>query len=159
MAKLPVLELIPHHGFGPIRFGMPRPEVRTAMRAIGIPRSHGDDDGTLDYFGDENAIQVEYIDGTASFIGVSNGGEFLCVIHGIDPFDMPAQDLFTVLAKRAEHGEAYDANEVVFRSTIVTLYEADEQYDRKGGESRPVWSQIGVGDARYLAAVDEINGG
>jgi hypothetical protein len=36
------------------------------------------------------------------------------------------------------------------------LYEADEQYDHRGGQRRQVWSQIGVGDARYLAAIDAI---
>ena len=43
------------------------------------------------------------------------------------------------------------------RTHDVTLYEADEQYDHKGGPSRVIWGQIGIGDARYLAAIDEIN--
>jgi hypothetical protein len=151
----PHLIIAPGDGVGPIRFGMPRAAVQGAMAELGMELARAKP--RTDFFGDENAIQVEYIDDTASFIGVFCGECFSCSIYDVDPFDALAQDLFQLLAKHdGSDGAAFNSTEHCFRNTIVTLYEADEQYDHKGGQSRQVWSQIGVGDARYLAAIDAI---
>jgi hypothetical protein len=139
-----------------VRFGMARNDVRAALEAIGLPLRHARD--RLDYFDRSNALQVEYIDGTVSFIGVSQGDGFSCSVYGVDPFDMEASDLFRLLAEHAGEAPQFDADEHCFRSTIVTLWDADEQYDHKGSGRRVVWAQLGVGDPRYLAAVDSIRG-
>ena len=147
---MPHLEIQPHLGAGPIRLGAKRDEVRAAMKAFGLALS--DSRGALDWFGPENTVQVEYTDGTASFIGLSPGLEtFTCSICGVDPFDTAARELFSVLAKHDGGTHRFNEDEYCFPNTGVTLYEADAQYDLKHG-TRPVWSQVGIGDARYLAA-------
>jgi hypothetical protein len=151
----PHLVITPGNGVGPIRFGMSREAARAAMAEIGMTLARARK--RVDFFGDENSIQAEYIDDTASFIGVSCGEQFSCSIYDVDPFDTLAEDLFRLLAKRdGTDVVTYNTTEHCFRTTVVTLYEADEQYDHRGGQRRQVWSQIGVGDARYLAAIDAI---
>lgn len=152
----PHLVIVPRTGVGPVRFGMRRRDVRRGMAELGLSLSSAEK--TLDFFGDENAIQVEYDGGTASFIGVSNGQHFTCSIYDVDPFDMLARKLFTLLAKHdgTTKGARFDPSEYCFRNTIVTLYEADKQYDHKGRGRRVIWSQVGVGDERYLAAIDAL---
>lgn len=152
----PHLVIVPGAGVGPIRFGMSRADVRDAMAAIGMTLALANDN--VDFFGDENAIQVEFIDDTASFMGVSCGDRFSSSIYDVDPFDTLARDLFQLIAQHdGSAGTAFDATEHCFRNSIVTLYAADEQYDHRGGQRRQVWSQVGVGDARYLAAIDAID--
>lgn len=154
----PHLRIVPHQGVGPIRFGMKRDEARAAMSDLGLALSSSNND--LDFFGEESAVQVEYQDGSVSFIGVSCGVRFDVSIDEVDPFDIPAPALFRLLAKCDGAEDArFDECQHCFRNSIVTLYEADDQYDRKGGRRRVIWGQIGVGDARYLAAIDTIASG
>jgi hypothetical protein len=154
--KKPHLTIVPGEGVGPIRFGMKRKDVRAAMAKIKLKLNYSHK--AMDYFGRENAVQVEFIRGTASFIGIAAGGlRFTSSIHDVEPFDTPARALFRLLAKHdGAKGAKYNAAEHLFRNTIVTLYDADEQYDHRGGGSRVVWAQVGVGDPRYLAAIDRI---
>jgi hypothetical protein len=133
---------------------MTRERVRAELGAIGVPFSH--ERRELDYLDKSNALQVEYQDGTACFIGAAQSPGFSMDIYGIDPFDTKATDLFRLLAERAAEPAQFDPVEHCFRSTIVTLYDPSTQYDRKGGGRRRIWGQIGVGDPRYLAAVDAI---
>lgn len=137
---------------GPIRFGMKKKDVRTAMEALGLGPSSTS--RTMDYFGDENAIQVEYEKGTASFIGIAGGRHFECSIYDVDPFDTPARELFRLLAKHdGAKGARFTKAGCLLRNSIVTLYEADTQYDRNSRSRRVIWGQVGLGDARYLAAI------
>ena len=39
---------------------------------------------------------------------------------------------------------------------IMTLWQADTQYDYLGSESRLVWAQVGLGNERYLASISKI---
>ena len=59
-----------------------------------------------------------------------------------------------LIAGRDNSGDwPFDASGFVFPNQIVTLWEADEQYDRLGGEQRPIWALVGLGNQRYLEAV------
>ncbi|EPJ81519.1 hypothetical protein CFII68_18785 [Pseudomonas sp. CFII68] len=46
----------------------------------------------------------------------------------------------------------------MFPNQILTLWDADEQYDRQGGERREVWGQVGIGTNAYMAAIRAIKG-
>jgi hypothetical protein len=111
-----------------------------------------------DFFGAQSSIQVEYVKGTTSFVGISNGDDFACTLYEIDPFDTAAKDLFALLARKdGVKGARFTKDEHCFRNLIATLYEADPQYDRRRSSKRAIWGQVGVGDARYLAAIDAID--
>ncbi|WP_139213161.1 hypothetical protein [Pseudomonas kilonensis] len=47
---------------------------------------------------------------------------------------------------------------LMFPNQILTLWDADEQYDRQGGERREVWGQVGIGTSAYMAAIRAIKG-
>lgn len=152
------LILTPHVGIGPIKLGATRSEVRAALSAASLPLETERE--SMDYFCGAS-IQVEYEeDGTASFIGVSGDPELALLYDGADLFDIEAKKVFDLLASRDGSGQhEFSEFEYIFPSQIVTLYEADHQYDRKGGEVRVVWGQIGCGDTRYKDAILKIHGG
>lgn len=145
------LNLEPLVGVGPIKLGATRGDIRSAMSAFGFPLES--DRSSMDYFADA-AIQVEYEeDGTASFIGISSDPGLELFLDGRDLFDLDAKEVFELLARLDGTGRhEFSESDYVFPSQIVTLYEADPQYDRKRGETRAVWGQIGCGDARYKLA-------
>ena len=136
---------------------MSRREARAKLAAAGVTLSARE--GSLDFFGADNALQIEYADGSVSFIGLSPSEELDVEIAEVDPFDTPARALFERLRSRWGHPrQRFQKDEHTFRKGIVTLYEADVQYDRGEGRKRAIWGQIGVGDRRYLAATDDLDG-
>jgi hypothetical protein len=150
-------ELLPHVGAGSLRFGMSRAEVRATMSGLGLPLDNEHE--TLDHFC-ESAIRAEYKDESLSFI------EFWCHEHtvpryrGTDVFSLTAAELFTIIAAHEGAGaHAYDPLEYLFPEQIVTLWSADSQYDCRTRQTRTVWGTVGVGDARYLQAVRELDSG
>jgi len=110
----------------------------------------------MDFFCDMS-ISVEYTEDTASFIGVSFHSSYKCTYPGVNVFDIPAEEIFSVIAV-SEGGSSvhtFDSCGYVFPKQILSLWEADSQYDYLGGEIRPIWANIGIGDARYWAAVEK----
>jgi hypothetical protein len=158
MATPNVLDLVPHVGIGPLHLGMTTAEADEALRTLpgaGARKSHR----SAHYFFDA-ALQFGLGEsGRIQFIGLAEHPQVLCRYHGHDVFDTPAPELFALIAARESAKHVYQAAEYLFPDQVVTLYEADEQYDRKGKESRPIWGQVGVGNAEYLAAVRAIRGG
>jgi hypothetical protein len=147
-------EIVPRRGVGPVLLGAPREDVRATLSEIGFPL--GTTNGSIDYFA-ENSLQVDFVDNRASFIGVAAGAPFDCTIDGVDPFDMPAEELFALLAKKDDAAHVYDEYEHFFPTRIVTLWDADPQYDRKrraveGARLRAIWGQLGIGDDAYARA-------
>ncbi|GGY36700.1 hypothetical protein [Pseudoduganella albidiflava] len=141
-------EFRPHHGWGPVALGASREEVREAMHAAGFPlRSVRRE---LDYYC-TNSIQVEYTEGRASFIGVSYSAEYDACYRGRHVFDMPAKELFKLIASGEEAPHRFDISSYFFPDQVMTLWDADRQYDRIGGEKRVVWAQVGIGNADYAA--------
>lgn len=95
--------------------------------------------------------------GCAQFIGISSYPVCSVTYFGKNAFDTPAQELFDLIAARDDSGEhRFNDSKYVFPNQIVTLWDADEQYDRLGNRSRLIWAQIGVGNRTYLAAIGEI---
>lgn len=152
------LDVVPHVGIGPARLGLARLANRSCLDAIGLPLE--ETRKALDYFA-ENALQIEYDDdGKAQFIGIGSSGALRVLFFGLDVFDTPARDVFAAIARREATGaHAFDSSEYLFPEQVVTLWEADEQYDHRGGQRRVVWAQIGIGNARYLDAIRQISAG
>jgi len=148
-------KIAPHVGIGPILLGASRDSVRAALSASGYPLESSED--SLDYFA-SSGIQIEYgPDGCADFIGIACGKTYRLTYYDVDVFNTPADEIFDLIARRDNSGDwPFDASGFVFPNQIVTLWEADEQYDRLGGEQRPIWAQVGLGNERYLEAVNEI---
>ncbi|KPA90716.1 hypothetical protein [Pseudomonas asplenii] len=150
-----VFNIVPHEGIGPARLGASRENTRLAMTADGFTLKH--DTETQDYFDlPELGIQVEYSAGQASFIGVSCYAACQVMYDGVNVFDTEAEELFGRMARADGSGEhSLNTHEHLFPRQILTLWDADEQYDRMGGEERRVWAQVGLGDADYLAAISK----
>ncbi len=163
------LEIQPHVGILPVRLGATSDEVRTVMKDLGRDLSSSRDDAALlrklgvdppegvsrtDYY-IENALQVEITDDDrVSFIGIAPHADIRATFNGRDVFDLPAEALFEDLKDQFDAADiVFDEASVLFPDQILTLWEADPQYDVKG-ERFPVWGQIGVGTPEHLKAVD-----
>jgi hypothetical protein len=150
-------ELLPRVGAGPLRFGMPRADVRSTMSGLGFPLDN--EYLTLDHFC-ESAVRVEYTDESLSFI------EFWCHDYtvpryrGTDVFSVTAEELFMIIGAFDGGGpHVYDPLEYLFPDQIISLWGADSQYDLRTRHTRIVWGTVGLGDARYLQAVRALDSG
>lgn len=149
--KLPILELrlVPHVGVGPILLGMTKDEVTRAMKACGLNVS-SNAHGHLYFF--ENSIMVEFHPtGDATFIGVSPNKNLRLTFQNTSLFDMEAKRVFHLFQKHEEVTAEFDEYEHIFPRQIVTLWDADAQYDQNG-QKTAIWGQIGIGDDKYLKA-------
>lgn len=161
-----VFDLIPHTGMVPIQLGAKRDNVMAVMKALGhVPSAVQDtaehlrnlgveppasSAGGSHYF-IENCLQVEF-DGNhrATFIGLAPHRGVELRYQGQDILTRPADEVFQILAgNEASPAPAFNPNEVLFSDQILTLWEADPQYDPHG-ERYPVWGQIGIGGKAYL---------
>lgn len=140
-------EFRPHIGFGPILLGSLKKEVRASMNAAGfaLESTHG----RSDYFCD-SSVQVEYTDERATFIGISFCEDFQSIYCGKNVFDLSAEMLFElIVAGESSGAHEFDQYEHYFPDQVMTLWDADSQYDRIGGEARVVWAQVGIGNETY----------
>lgn len=151
----PTLEIFPLQGLGTVRLGSSRADVRTALSSYGFPleRSHH----SLDYFCDAS-IQVEFDPNDhAWFIGISCANQWIALYKGQDIFLLSASELFDLVATHDNSGvHQFEPSEYRFPNQILTLWDSDTQYDHKGHYVRPVWAQVGIGNAAYLAAITAI---
>jgi hypothetical protein len=142
-------EIRPHEGVGPIALNSLQSAVRDAMTSAGFPleATHG----RSDYFC-KSAVQVEYTDGRATFIGVNSTNAFIAIYRGMDVFDVTAQELFAHIAAADNTGpHHFSEYEHYFPGQVMALWDADTQYDRRGNYNRIVWAQVGLGSAVYAA--------
>ena len=152
---LPILEISPHQCIGPICLGDTRAMARDALAAVGFPLESYN--GPKDYFC-QAAIQTECDEhGFIWFIGLSQSERYLARYRGVDVFALPAGELFSLIASADDSGaHEFNDSEYLFPGQIITLWDADEQYDRQGNETRPVWAQVGIGNADYVEAVSAL---
>jgi hypothetical protein len=144
----------PHIGVGPVKLGENRNVLRDILREYGLQASHST--ARSDYF---EGVQVEYTDDHASFIGLSFSKVILFTYDGINVFDIEAERLFRIFSgidKTKNH--FFNKYEYLFPELVVTLWDADEQYDRLNKERRQIWAQVGVGNDIYLSKVLKIRG-
>lgn len=151
MSKAPAFEITPHDSVGPVKLGMTRTQVRHVLTVL--PES-GLDQGSnakLDYaFG--NSLQIEYDNaGFVHFIGVGYyphcGCHYLFKSRHIGEFS--AMELFEVLAEMDGGTHEFNSDSYFFPSLRMTVWDADSQYDYLGGESRPVYGQVGIASESY----------
>ena len=141
-------EIIPHMGIGPVKLGMSREEVK---EALGV-KNYSGSNGEIDYYFN-NSFQIEFESNKADFIGVSYHPDYTVTYRGMNVFDTAAKKLYEFIATSEDENHKYDPIEYLFPTQILTLWDADEQYDQIGSESRLIWAQIGVGTQCYLEAV------
>jgi hypothetical protein len=148
---MPQFEIQEHTGVGPVKLGMTRPQVCEALAKYSDNGLDQVSHQTLDYaFG--NSLQIEYDDqGHAQFIGVGFYSGCGCdfTFRGRHVGEYTAYDLFKALAKIDGGTHEFTENEYFFPNIMMTVWEADSQYDYMGGESRPVFGQVGVASERY----------
>jgi len=152
---MPVFEISPLEAIGPVRLGTPRAVARQIMAAIGFPIEHSQD--SVDYFCG-CCMQISHgPDEEVSFIGVSGNAHVTFMFKGIDVFAHSAIDVFSLMAASDNSGlHEFSPYEYLFPNQILTLWDADEQYDRQGGENHEVWGQVGIGNSAYLTAIRAI---
>jgi hypothetical protein len=152
---MPVFEILPLEAIGPVRLGVSRATARQAMSMNGLTleQSHGG----VDYFCG-SCMQLSYgPNDEVWFIGVSGNLQFTFMFKGVDVFALPAAELFSLMAASDNSGpHDFTSYEYCFPKQILTLWDADEQYDHQGGETREVWGQVGIGNHAYLAAISAI---
>jgi hypothetical protein len=150
MAKL-VLEFKPREGFGPIKLGSSREEVRAVMASLGFPLESSL--AAIDRFCG-SSIQGEFEDGRLTFIGVFYSKAFVAQYQGVDVFDVPASELFQMAAAADNSGpHEFDHLEYCFPNQIFTLWHADPQYDHRRKGKRQIWCEVGLGNEAYLATI------
>jgi hypothetical protein len=150
------LTILPHVGIGPVRLSMPRQTVCSVLEELGGGSPLKKSERTDCFF--RNSLQVEFeTDETASFLEVCSDRRWKCVFEGIDVFDTPADDLLKHIQRFDRPDAALsDQSSFVFPGLILTLWDADSQYDRKQDETRPIFGAVGIGDERYLSAIKAI---
>jgi hypothetical protein len=158
VAKL-VLEFEPHRGFGPLKLGSAREDTRAAMAAIGFPLEESQVDPLglsqteMDFFCD-GSIKIESAGGRINFIGVFYSDAYVAQYRGVDVFDVTARELFQIAAAADNSGHhEFDPLEYCFPNQILTLWNADPQYDYRRKGARQVWGQVGLGNEVYLSAI------
>ena len=145
-------------GVGPIEFGMTSEKVKSVMQELcGNKYKHTISNETDYFFG--SALEVSYDDnGNVEFIGAQYHTNCDCdfKLYGVDPFNLEAKELFEHISSKQSENHLFDPDDYLFRENIITLWNSEEQYDYKGGETRPVYAQVGIGNSIYLAAIDSI---
>lgn len=139
-----IFEIIPHVGIGPIKLGMSRDEV---LKALG-KETFSSKSNNSDYYFD-NSIQIEFLNDQADFIGVASNDECTITYKGQNVFDINAKELFARINTYEDTNHDFNAFEYVFPTQIITLWEADTQYDIKEPFDREIWGQVGIGTKLY----------
>ncbi|MBO9492053.1 hypothetical protein J7384_16955 [Endozoicomonas sp. G2_1] len=140
----------PHNGIGLIKLGMPRAEVRELLNG-----SFDSSRDSLDYYFN-CSLQVEFENDLVSFIGLALNESYVVTYFGVNVFDVEASDLFALISANEPLEHTFERGEYVFPEQIITLYDADEQYDYIGNNQRSIWGQIGLGSKAYLKAVSGV---
>lgn len=144
---MPTFEIQPHIGIGPVKLGMTRSQVRDAISTYADNGLDQASHPTLDYaFG--NSLQVEYDDeGYVRFIGVGFYSGCGCdyMFQGQHIGVYSAAELFQVLAELdGDANHKFSDSEYLFPKIMINVWDADSQYAYLGGESRPVYGQVGI---------------
>jgi len=154
---IPIFELEPHKGFGPAMLGSSREAARAAMAFSGFPMERP---GKRSDRYCDSAVQIECDDKElVQFIGVGYSPRFKAIYRDVEIFGVGAEQLFHLIADADSTGpHEFDASEYLFPGQIVTLWDANNQYDYLGHESQAVWAQVGLGNATYLASIAKFRG-
>jgi len=144
-------EIEPHHGIGPVKLGMSRAEVKVLFGSENYCNTNGEIDFYL-----ESSLQIEFVDNKADFIGVFYCPDHTVSYKGMNVFDTEAKKLFEFIALGESCNHEYNTAEYLFPDQIISLWEADKQYDYIGSHKRLIRGQIGLGTQDYLKAINAL---
>jgi hypothetical protein len=136
------LPILPRQGLGPFLLGTPRNRLREVMAAVGLPLES--EKPTMDYCC-AAALQFEYdAAGCVQFIGAAYDARLDVTWEGHHVFDMTARELFDRINAKEPSPLEFNDYDPRFPFQMITLWDAQEQYDHLGKERRPVWAQVGL---------------
>ncbi len=149
-------ELVPMEGALPLRLDQTAAEVAQVMSSLGLQPSS--DRGQSVYYL-ENSIQIEFGEATgrSQFIGFANQAGLEVIYGGEKVNGRSAEEVAALFGKREDVPPPFDDLEMLFRQQILTLWDADPQYNLTQSNV-PIWGQIGIGSPQYLAAIDALKG-
>jgi hypothetical protein len=146
-------EIVPLIGVGPARFGVPRDELRAAMKVAPTPfRKTSNDRWETDAFFD-SAFQVFYggDEPRVEYVELSRDSALIPFIDGMDIFATPATDLVA----RIERQASFDRNDpelgysYVFPALELALWRPAIPASDGSGDGR-FFSTVGVGVRGYF---------
>jgi len=141
-------KILPHIGIGPVKLGMTKEEVKESVGN----KYYCASSENIDYYF-ENSFQVEFENNKADFIGISSNDSYIVTYEGKNVFDTKAEKLFALITENEKLNHEYNSDEYLFPDQIISLWEADSQYDNYESYSREIWAQIGIGSSSYFEAV------
>jgi len=142
-------EIKPHVGIGSVELEMNRADIKKILGEENLSYVNEE----IDYYFN-NSLQIEFVNDKADFIGMSYHPDINVMYKNTNVFDTEAKELFNLIARNEEENHKFDEMEYLFPKQIVTLWDADEQYDHMGTtNTRLIWAQIGIGSQNYLEAV------
>ena len=144
--------IIPHKGIGLIHLGMDRDDVMNTLGEHNFDQSHGNSDY---YF--QSALQIEFENDKVDFIGVSFSPLFDLEYEGKNLFSLNANEVFSLISGNESSKHNFIESEYIFPDQIITLWDADYQYDYKNSHTQKAWGQIGLGSQNYFQAIQKLS--
>ncbi|XZE22270.1 hypothetical protein SH449x_002189 [Pirellulaceae bacterium SH449] len=142
---------------GKLVLGTSREMTRNVMAALNFVLTHSSN--SMDYY-DENSIQLDFFDDDClHFIGFAYSPNFDVAYGNVDPFDSEAKELFRFINENEIEAIPFNDYDPLFPTQIIALWDAQEQYDYKGGHRRPIFATFSMGDQRYLDEMIAIKNG
>jgi hypothetical protein len=104
--------------------------ARALMESLGFAISHSRDG--MNYY-DDNSIQLDFFDDNVlHFIGFAHSSNFSVSYCDNDPFNCDARALFQRIVANEPTEIPFNEYDPFFPSQIISLWDAQEQYDYKG---------------------------
>ena len=142
---------------GKLILGTTREATRNVMASLKLALTHTT--VNMDYY-DENSIQLDFFDDDLlHFIGFAYSPNFDIAYGSADPFDLDAKELYRLINENENEAIPFNDYDPLFPVQIIALWDAQEQYDYKGGHRRPVFATFSMGDQRYLDEMLAIKNG
>lgn len=146
-------DVVPLSGIGPVRLGMMRQDVRSALPApvVSFARWQAEPDSTDAFLG--NAFQVDYdASGGVEYIELSRGGPFTVRYKGVSLFDTEAERIIGLVSLDAPYDETDPelGSSYIFPSLAMSLWREDWPGDDSDEPDRgQFFDTVGVGKAGY----------
>jgi len=152
-----VFNILPNVGAGELVLGTSRATSQSTLKRLGFTLSKTRDN--MDYY-DDNSIQLDYFnDDVLHYIGFAHSPNFEVVYNHVDPFDTDAAKLFELINVNETTAIPYNDYDPLFPTQIISLWNAQEQYDYNGEHQRPVFATFSIGDQHYLNDILKITNG
>ena len=143
-----VFDIQPRLRAGRLELGTRREMTRAIMASMKFALTRTSD--RMDYY-DESSIQLDFFDDHClHFIGFAYSPHFAVEYRSVDPFDLDAKGLFWLINEEEKSPVPFNDYDQLFSTQIIAIWDAQQQYDYKGGHRRTVFGTFSMGDQRYL---------